>query len=124
MPVGAVPAGRAVGEFASSVASPPLTAKPDGVPGEVGGPGVDGEQVFAVMADFTQHGAVCPSGTGESPIERGTPLRLTWNADRLCRLADEIAQESQRRVPAQFRSSRTRTIGRTLQAPAKGCSGW
>src|SRR5664279_2201952 len=40
----------------------------------------------------TQHGAVCPSGTGESPIERRTPLRLTWNADtvpsmgRLCAL--------------------------------------
>ena len=42
----------------------------------------------------TQHGAVWPSGTGESPIELRTPRRLTWKADTVPRPAPAWALET------------------------------
>src|SRR6478609_2088309 len=124
MPVGEVPAGRAVGELASSVTSPPWTAKPlttrprppvtnrnqpsgDRRASTAPFPLVNAVVPIRVsdpsrpmayrdrLADPvlttnryrpswlipTQHGAVCPFGTGEVPIEVNTPVRPTWNAD-------------------------------------------
>src|SRR5664279_4216494 len=131
MPVGAVPAGRRVGEIGSSVTSPPLTAKPlttsprppvtnrnlpsgesrasaapaplvnwavvpmsDSDPSRpmayrerLPDPVLTANKYLPSWLISTQHGAVCPSGTGESPIERRTPRWLTWKADTVPRPA-------------------------------------